>query len=224
MGVPRTPHPSRPNPFDLVTRVYFGICANILRKNDGQLDAPGDAGACLRKTSPVAREYSGADLVVDMYPNLYRTGEHWRTGMRDKQLVLITPEIWRAIENRAASEQMRTEAWLAKQAAGEMTSDRECENEKLIDLAVRHFRDQELTPHERQAVAAALFRALEKGEAAAVGPVGRRQFRYQVRRRAKRLIIRVGESALELRLAPAARLATLLLGAQTLETVNDIAA
>jgi hypothetical protein len=119
---------------------------------------------------------------------------------------------------------MTTEAWLAKQAAGEMTTDREREDDKLIDLALRHFRDQELTPHEQQAVAAALFRALEKGEATAVGPVGRRQFHYRVRRRAKRLIIRVGESALELRLAPAARLATLLLGAQTLETVNDIAA
>jgi hypothetical protein len=144
--------------------------------------------------------------------------------MRGKQLVSITPEIWRAIENRAASEQMTTEAWLAKQAACEMTSDRERENETLIDLALRHFRDQELTPHEQQAVAAALFRALEKGEAAAVGPVGRRQCRYWVQRRAKRLTIRVGESALELRLAPAARLATLLLGPQTLETVNDIAA
>ncbi len=144
--------------------------------------------------------------------------------MRNEKLVSISPEIWRAIENRAAAEEMTTGAWLAKQALGEATADRPSEDDILLDLALRHFRDQALMPSEQQAVAAALFRALEKGEAAAVGPVGRRRRRYWVQRRAKRLNIRVGQSALELPLAPAARLASLLQGAQTLETANSIAA
>lgn len=144
--------------------------------------------------------------------------------MSDQQLVLINPEIWRTIEHRAAAERLTTEAWLAKQAAGEATEDPPGDHEILLDLALQHFRDQQLTPSEQQAVAAALYRALETGEAARVGPVGRRRCLYRVQRRAKRLVIRVGQGALGLPLAPAARLATLLNGAQTLETVNDIAA
>ena len=144
--------------------------------------------------------------------------------MRDRQPISIAPEVWQAIEDRAASEQMATEAWLAKQAFGETNADRPSEDETLLDLALRHFRDQELAPSEQQAFAAALFRALERGEAAPVGPVGRRQCRYWVQRRAKRLKIRVGEGAMEIPLAPAARLATLLQGAQTRETASNLAA
>jgi hypothetical protein len=144
--------------------------------------------------------------------------------MSDKQLVLVTPEVWRAVEHRAALERLTTEAWLARQAAGGSTEDRPGNDENLLDLALRHFRDQGLTLSEQQAVAKALARTLESGETTPVGPVGRRHCHYRVQRRVGSLVIRVGEGALRLPLAPAMRLATLLHGVQPLEAVNNIAA
>lgn len=147
--------------------------------------------------------------------------------MQDKQLVMIRPELWKAISERAQAESVTTETWLASKLAeptGGPARQADHLDEAMLDLTLKHFRDLDLDANEQREVASAIFTTFERGEPTSVGPVGRLRRRYRCQRRANALRIQVGEGAVVLPLAHALRLATVLHGADRLHPGRDIAA
>jgi hypothetical protein len=81
----------------------------------------------------------------------------------------------------------------------------------LLDLAVRHFRDLQLTTTEAKRLGIALRRCLN-GEAVDVGPVGSTGRTFNFRRKANAIAIRVGQGCMRLPLDAAKALIESLQG------------
>jgi hypothetical protein len=142
----------------------------------------------------------------------------------DEQLITIKPELWEAIRQRAAAQDLSTEAWLKAQVAVEPAVGPNDPDEALLELVVKHFRDLSLSQAEQSALAEAMFRTLDSGERFEAGAVGMQRRRYRFHRRAGSLMIRIGQGAVELALPQAARLATWLHGDGQPQVRGDMAA
>jgi hypothetical protein len=147
--------------------------------------------------------------------------------MQDKQLVMIKPDLWEAISQRARSEQLTTETWLARQLARDTQGPTPCADDldaTMLDLTLKHFADLDLDADERRAIASAIMTATERGEPCQVGPTGRLGRYYRFQRRTDALRIQLGEGAVTLPIEYALRLATRLHGADSVHLVDDMAA
>ena len=110
------------------------------------------------------------------------------------------------------------------QVNGLDTSSSSLEDNLLLELVIRHFRDLNLRSDESRQLASGIVQALETGEAQSVGPVGEPARRYQFHRRFAALSIRVGEGRIRLPLQSAVNLANALRGASDPRLVGAIAA
>ena len=86
----------------------------------------------------------------------------------------------------------------------------ESDADLLLDLAVRHFEDQVLTPGEGSQLAANLLHTAATGETREVKPVGVRDRAYRFRRHVGGVSIRAGEGQIRLPIRSALRLAGIL--------------
>ena len=105
-----------------------------------------------------------------------------------------------------------------------VTSPSNTEDEVLLDLAIRHFRDLKLQSAEPRQLAAGILQAAATGEPHFVGPVGESSRRYEFHRRLAALSIRVGEGRISLPLQSALCLANALQGAREPQLIGAIAA
>ncbi|MFM1892369.1 MAG: hypothetical protein RLZ44_1446 [Pseudomonadota bacterium] len=127
--------------------------------------------------------------------------------------VRIKGSLWEAIAQRAAQERLSPEAWLQRQlgeAAAAPATPSATSDDLLLDLAVRHFRELELTAAEAGELAAAILHTVATAEPCAVGPVGAAARRYVLQRRVAAVSIQVGEGRMRLPLPAALQLAATL--------------
>jgi hypothetical protein len=147
--------------------------------------------------------------------------------MLERQLITIRPQLWDAINSRAAAQALSAEDWLVRQleAGTPPVQEPDAAADALVfDLALRHFRDLGLGHAERSRLAEAMFRTLDAGGSSEVPTVGRQRRHYRFHRRTGVLQIRVGEGAIELPLAQAMRLATQLDARAGVELADELAA
>lgn len=104
------------------------------------------------------------------------------------------------------------------------TSPSSVEDDLLLDLAIRHFRDLNLRQAESCQLSAGILQAVATGEPHSIGPVGEPSRRYEFHRRLAALSIRVGEGRIKLPLQSALHLANALHGASDPKLVGAIAA
>lgn len=132
--------------------------------------------------------------------------------MHTHTAVRIKGSLWEAIAHRAESEQQSPEDWLNQQIeqSEPTTSPSASDDDLLLDLAIRHFRDLNLTAIEAQQLSAAILRTVTTGEPTTVGPIGELDRRYTLNRRVASVSIRVGEGRIRLPVTAALRLANVL--------------
>jgi len=111
-----------------------------------------------------------------------------------------------------------------KQVNGLQNSSPSAQDDLLLELVIRHFRDLNLRSAESRQLASGILQALESGEAQSVGPVGEPARRYQFHRRFAALSIRVGQGRIRLPLRSAVNLANALHGVRDSRMVGAIAA
>ena len=148
--------------------------------------------------------------------------------LHDKQLITIDSAMWAAIGERAAEEMLSSEDWLRRQLQTSV-ADRQCAqadpaDDVMLDLVLRHFRDQALDRDEQRRLAAALSETVDSGAPCRVGPIGVRQCHYRIHRLASAVSIRVGEGRVSLPLTQAVRLVALLDGDDEIGLASLIAA
>jgi hypothetical protein len=104
------------------------------------------------------------------------------------------------------------------------TSPSSMEDDLLLDLAIRHFRDLNLRSAESDQLSAGILQAVATGEPHFAGPVGEPSRRYEFHWRFAALSIRVGEGRISLPLQSALHLANALQGASDPQLAGAIAA
>ena len=148
--------------------------------------------------------------------------------LHDKQLITVDSSLWEAIGRRAEHDRLSTEAWLRRQLhadhATPIDTSAEDGDEIVLDLVVRHFRDQRLSRDEQKVLADTLLMAIDTGEPGQVGPIGALRRHYRIQRRVSAVTIRVGEGQVSLPLGQALRLSALLDGDDRLQMESVIAA
>ena len=132
--------------------------------------------------------------------------------MHTHTAVRIKGSLWEAIAQRAESEQLSSEDWLNHQIekSDPATPPSAPDDDLLLDLAIRHFRDLNLTSNEAQQLSAAILQTVTTGEPMTVGPIGALDRRYIFHRRVAAVSIRVGEGRIRLPVTAALRLASVL--------------
>jgi hypothetical protein len=141
----------------------------------------------------------------------------------------IRQELWQALERQAATEGLSPETWLERRLAGtqqvheNVRSERasDSEDEALLQLALAHFHNLQLSGDEACRLGDAIFDIIDDGEAKTVGPVGAAQRRYTFQRRVSAISICLGEGRIRLPLKAAARLATALTGTHELARIGQ---
>ncbi|MDJ0740995.1 MAG: hypothetical protein QNJ91_14870 [Gammaproteobacteria bacterium] len=148
--------------------------------------------------------------------------------LHKNQLITVNHGLWEAVGRHAAAQGMTPESWMRRQLERDASSAEHAAaddaDERLLDLVLRHFRDLGMSPADQQALADAVTRTLNSGEPRDIGPVGRLQRCYRLRRRHRVVRIELGEGAVSLPLSHAARLAALLGTAGSLQFYDNAAA
>jgi hypothetical protein len=141
--------------------------------------------------------------------------------MTQPATVRIKGAKWEALAGEFSDEPRTARiSTLAKVPRGKKSLGGDNTNAIVLDLAVRHFINLQLSTTEAKRLGIALRRCLN-GEAVDVGPVGSTGRTYNFRRKANAIAIRVGQRCMRLPLDAARALIELLQGAVSLrESAN----
>jgi hypothetical protein len=118
--------------------------------------------------------------------------------MREHTTVRIKGLKWEALASRSSDKADVVPSEGVSPLTLPVSPERQSDGDDLLlGLAIRHFRELELTSIEARKLASGLQRCLH-GEPVDVGPVGLTSRNYQFRKQARSISIRVGEGCMRL--------------------------